>query len=181
MPGTRQRWTTWSLEGGSTVPQRELSNLESHRVIGRRHQLDKFDLEDVVDIDLAIKSHLRFISTVSSCVLHGDGDESGGSIRTRSLENLQFFYLSKGQQERLEFRELREEQHGQVLNQESGSYRDGDNERLDPLWRGRSRRILRRVFLFDGGGRHGRWKRNAAIASVQETYDVRISNYQTTT
>ena len=98
-----------------------------------RHRLNELNLEDIVDIDLAIKGHLRLVGAVGSCVLHGDGYESGGGIRTRRLENVQFLDLSKGQQQRLELRGLREEQQRQILNQQSRGYSDGNNKRLGPF------------------------------------------------
>ena len=115
------------------MPQRELSDLKGQSITGRRHRLNELNLEDIVDIDLAVEGHLRFVGTVSSRVLHSDGDEPSAGIGTSSLKNVQFLDLSKGQQEWLKFRGLRKEQQGQVLNQQSRSYRDGYNERRGPL------------------------------------------------
>lgn len=83
--------------------------MRNQSVTGRGHRLDELNLDDVVDIDLAVEGHLCLISTVSGCVLHSDGDESGGGVRTRGLENVKFLDLSKGQQERLKLQALREE------------------------------------------------------------------------
>lgn len=99
------------------MPQRELSDLKSQSITGRRHRLNEFNLKDVADIDLAVKGHLRFVGTVSGCIFYSDGDESSGCTRTRSLKNVQFLDLSEGQQKWFEFRGLRKEQQGQVLNQ----------------------------------------------------------------
>ena len=78
------------------MPRRELSDLKSQSITGRRHQLDEFNLEDVVGVDLAIKGHLRFIGAISGCIFHGNSDGSGGSIRARSFQSVQFLELSKG-------------------------------------------------------------------------------------
>ena len=171
MPGGYQRRATRSLKGEGAVCQGELGGLVNESIAGRRHWLNKFNLEDVVDIDLTVKSHLGLVGTVGSCILHSNGYESSGGIRTRSLKDVQFLDVSKRQQQRLKFRELREEQRRQVLNQQSRGYGSGDNKRLGPVGQSCSRGILLRVFLVGGGSRHDRKRKSSAtITSIQETY-----------
>jgi len=104
--GIHRRGATKNLKRGGAVHSRNLRSLESQSIASRRQRLDEFDPEDVVDIDLAVKGHLRLVGAVGSCVLHGDGDKSSGGIRARGLKNVQFLDLSEGQQERLEFQGL---------------------------------------------------------------------------
>ena len=104
--GVHQRRTTKNLKSGGAVHSRELGGLDSHSIASRRQRLDEFNLEDVVDIDLAVKGHLRLVGAVRSCVFHSDGHETSGVIGARFLKNVQFLDLSKGQQERLEFQGL---------------------------------------------------------------------------